>query len=61
MEIDRHALGQMAGAAGADAELRADRTAVAVGGDHVFGANGVGLAGQDVPDEAGDPVRVLFE
>jgi hypothetical protein len=37
------------------------RTAVAVGGDHILGANRFGLAGNDVLDETGDAVRVLLE
>jgi hypothetical protein len=61
MEIDRHAFGQMAWPACADAELRADRAAVAVGGNHVFGANGVSVAGQHIPDKAGDAAGVLLE
>ena len=61
MKIDRHAIGQVAGPAGADAELGADRAAVAVGGDHVFGAHHIGLAGQDVANAAGDAVRILLE
>ena len=44
-----------------DAKPFADWAAVAVGGDHVFRADGVGLAGVDVADVAGDAVGVLFE
>ena len=61
VEVNGDAFRQMTGAAGANAEPLADRAAVAVGGDHIFGADRVGLAADDVSDEAGDAVGVLFE
>ena len=61
VEIDRNAFRQMTGTARGDAEPVADRAAVAVGRDHVFGADCVGLAADHIPDEAGDAVGVLFE
>ncbi len=51
----------MTGPARGDAEPLADRAAVAVGCDHVLGADGVGRAADDVSDEAGDAVLILLE
>ncbi len=61
VKIDRDALCEVAGPARADAEPLADRAAIAVGGDHVSGANRIRLAGQDVADVAGDAAGVLLE
>ena len=48
-------------AAGADAEPFANRTAIAVGRDHVLGAHRVGLAADDISDAGGDAAGVLLE
>ena len=45
----------------ADAELLADRAAVAVGGDHVSGADRAGLAAVDIAHLRGDAGLVLLE
>ena len=47
--------------AGADAKLRANRTAIAVGRDHVFRPHRVGLAADDIPDVGGNAAGVLLE
>ncbi len=61
VKINRDTICQVAWPASADIEPLTDRAAVAVGSDHIFGANNFRLSGLYVADLTGDAASVLFE